>query len=162
MEHGFIPDNEVEAMALHEEAIAHLYESFAEAFPEHGEFWLKLASEEHSHADWVRRFKVNIEEGKVSLNESRFNIPAIETSVAYINGYAVQARNRQLNIRHAASIALDIENALLDRKFLEIYETDDEELVKVLNGLSEATKAHQGRVREFLDNLDDSVEDAIG
>jgi len=145
--------DEVEALARHEEAIAGLYSQFAEAFPDYLDFWNRMAKDEIDHAAWVREYRKLVEQGKSEVNRGRFRVKAIETSIRYINGYGQQARRNELSILNAVSLAVDIENALIDRKFLEIYETDDEDLKSVLNALIEATKSHRERVVSLLNDV---------
>jgi len=150
--------DEMEALARHEEAISDLYEAYAGRFEAFKEFWSQLATEEKGHAAWIRQFKEKVDDGQVKLDEGRFRIPAIETSIQYLNGYAHKARTEEMDIAYALTIALDVENALLDRKFFEVYETDDEELKKTLDLLQEETKAHRQKVEDLLNQVRHSAE----
>ncbi len=149
---------EVEAMARHEEAIAQLYTAFADKFPDYHNFWLDLSNEEKGHAEWIRKFKSRCEEGECKINEGRFRTKAIDTSIQYINGYALKAKQEEMSIAYALTISLDIENALLDKSFIEIYETDDEDLKEVLQHLIDDTKRHKAKVEKLLNQTRHSGE----
>ena len=51
----------VETLKEHEQALARLYEVYAEKFPEHEEFWTELAHEEVQHANWLVILRDRIE-----------------------------------------------------------------------------------------------------
>jgi hypothetical protein len=150
--------DEIEALARHEEAICDLYKAYADKFPEFREFWSQLATEETGHAAWIRKFSDKLSDGSAVLKEGRFRIPAIETSIQYLNGYTQKARKETMDITHALTIALDIENALIDRKFFEVYETDDKELIETLNLLEQETRRHRQTVEDMLNQTRHSGE----
>ncbi len=154
--------DQIEALARHEEAIGNLYAAYAEKLPEHEEFWTDLSREEMDHASWVREFRKKVEEGVSEIREGRFRVPAIETSIQYVNGYAQDARTRQISLLGALSIAADLENALLEKDFLDVYETDDEELKNMLNSLRNATAAHRQKVNDLLTDIRQMQGPAIG
>jgi rubrerythrin len=145
--------DQIEMMALHEEAIADLYKAFADSFPDFQDFWSRLSTEEVHHAEWLRQLRTLIEQGKARLADGRFRIEPIERSIKYIEGYARQARGGQMSILNAFSIARDIEHALLEKKFLEVYESDDEHVAKTIKTLQDATDGHRKMIDDELQKL---------
>ena len=144
---------EVEAIAGHEQAIGDLYEAYARRFPEHADFWETLSEEEYAHAEWARKLGVHVEEGTIEIVPGRFRNKAIESSVNYLRQWTDEARKQEISLLYALSIANDIENALIDRKFFEIYETDSDEMVTILNALTEASREHRDRVVDLLNKV---------
>lgn len=132
----------IEALANHEEAISQLYRKYGDKFPDYEQFWLGLAEEEVLHTKWIRELRDDIEEGTVFFNEGRFNIVAIQTSLKYIKKQIVDSENQEISLPFALFLALDIENALLERKYFEIFEGDSVGLKHVLQDLAEATELH--------------------
>lgn len=141
---------EMEMMAEHEETIGKLYDSYAEKLPEYGHFWTTLADEERTHAAWIRELRKKAEDGSLEFDKGRFRIEAIQTSIRYIEDWTRQAQREQVTMLHALAIAADIENALIDRKFFEVYEPDSEDLKDVLKSLEEASREHRDRVTAML------------
>ena len=144
---------EIEALALHEETIGDLYTAFANRFPDDREFWAELSDEEYAHADWVRALAGRVEGGELTINEGRFSTKALENSMNYIKGWIKQAESEEITLLYALSIAKDIENALLDKNFFEVFEADSEDMANVLNALIEASGEHRDRVLEKLDEV---------
>jgi rubrerythrin len=142
--------HEIEMMAKHEEAIGRLYDVYAQKLPDYEKFWLTLAEEERTHASWIRQLSESVEEGDLTFNEGRFNLQAIETSLRYLEDWTRQAGTASMTMLKALAIAADIENALIDRKFFEIYEADSEYLQAVLKALEEAAREHRDRVTAML------------
>jgi Mn-containing catalase len=142
--------DEIEAMARHEEIIASLYNAFAENIEGHSDFWNDISLEELGHASLVREFRQKVEEGAATINEGRFKVPAIEHSIKFIKGEVEKARHGWTMNFHALVTAADIENALLENKFLEVFETDDEELRTLLDYLQTSTRDHKKRIEKLL------------
>ena len=51
----------------------------------------------------------------------------------------------------ALSTAKDLENALIEKNYLEVYATDNPQIVNVMNKLREATNEHRKRISEAFD-----------
>lgn len=142
---------EIEALAMHEEAIGDLYTAYAERFPDDQEFWSILADEEYSHAEWVRSLADYAEDGAVEINKGRFKTKVVESSLKYVQDWTRQAKREEITPIYALSIANDIENALIDKSFFEVFETDSEEMAAILTALLEASRDHRDRVSEMLE-----------
>ena len=141
----------IELLAQHEEAAAALYMTFADEFPDKKEFWTVLHLEELNHAAWIRRLRPKIEEGLVTFSEERFNIKTIQTSLDYLTELLSKAKNQRSPLTEALSVALDIEESLIERKFYEVYEADSEELKQLLRSLRDAFIEHRDRLKQALD-----------
>ncbi len=140
----------IEVLASHEEAIGELYRKYSSKFPDYEQFWLGLAEEEVLHTKWIRELRDDIEEGTVFFNEGRFNIVGVQTSLNYIKKQIVDSENQEISLPFALFLALDIENALLERKYFEIFEGDSVGLKHVLQDLAEATELHRDRIEKAL------------
>jgi hypothetical protein len=142
--------NELEMMARHEEVIGELYSEYARVFPDYEDFWSRLANEEAGHAAWIRRLFSDVEKGTVVLKDNRFNVKAIETSMKYVKGWIVQAKNEVLDPIQALSMARDLENSLIEKNYLAVYDADSIEMKRVFNALQEGTTQHRARLNEMI------------
>jgi len=140
--------NIIELLAEHERIIAELYNEYSQKFPPQKNFWLKLAGEEIGHAEWLDQLKSKIEEGKLHFREGRFNEEAIHTSIDYLRRQMVRAQEEKITTKNALSIACDIENGLIEKKFFEVFEPDSKEVKKVFMDLAYATREHHNRIIE--------------
>lgn len=145
--------HELELMARHEEAIGMLYEAYANRFPEYADFWLTLKGEEVGHAMVIRRLFPRVDEGFIRFNDTRFNTKAIETSLKFVRSWTVDAEEGKVEMLNALSIALDLENGLIEKKFLDVFEADDEDLKRVFRSLKEGTKDHKQRITDLLNEF---------
>ncbi len=94
--------------------------------------------------------KIKAEEGKLYFNEKRFNKEAIRTSIDYIKEQIIRIKEEEITPKKALSIARDIENGLIEKKFFEVFEPDCQEIKQVLKDLVLATREHYNRiVREW-------------
>ena len=138
----------IEMLAIHEEAIGGLYRAYAKLFPDRESFWSGLAGEEAEHAKWIRDLASKAEAGSLLLNRKRFRSEAIRTSLDYIRDLTAQASDQNIELTDALSTALDIEKALIERKYFEILQGDSEEVKRILEALTRSTKAHIERVQK--------------
>jgi len=162
MSNEFPVHDEIELVAKHEETLGRLYDTYSSIFPEHREFWIGIADEESGHAAWVRGFRSRCMEGSCKVKEGRFRIKAIESSMNFMNKQMQAALSGSVNILTAAATASDIEHALLDKDFFEVYDTDDEDLKNTLDFLRLETEKHARKVADFLVMVRQSGDTAIG
>ena len=138
----------IEILAKHEEAAGQLYEEYAQRFPDYKDFWSTLTGDEMEHAVWIRGLHSQIEEGSVYFKEGRFKMEAIKNSLDYLKGRLTEAQKEEISLIKALSIARDIEKALIEKKFFEVFEGDSVELKEVLLNLEAATKEHMDRIEK--------------
>jgi len=140
----------LELLAKHEEKVGELYSVYASKFQEYNEFWSILSEEESTHAKWIRDFANMIKSGTVYFNK-RFNVEAINSSLAELNGEIIKAKNDELTLINALSTAYYFEIALIERKFFEVFEGDSVELKHLLIDLSKATIKHQKKTKKAFE-----------
>jgi hypothetical protein len=136
----------VDLLAEHELALARLYEAYARAEVESGEFWSQLAEEEKEHARWIGELKRAVEEDAVGFDRGRFSVESVKTSLGYVEEEVARAEAGARSLVEALSKAMDLENALIERRFFEVFDGDAEPVRRVLRRLSEGTFAHRERL----------------
>ena len=133
-----------------EESIGRLYEAYAMLFPDYRQFWSGLVEEEKEHAVWLRELRSYVVKGTAKFSENRFNIFAIQAYINYLKDELDKAKGRALV--NALSIALYIEESLMEHKYFEIVDGDSKELKQTLSNLANATQSHIERVRNALNS----------
>ncbi len=136
----------------HEKAIGRLYEAYARRFPQDGEFWLILAQEEQQHAGWIELLQTKVEDDPSAMIVNRFPAAAINYSLHYLSRLTEDAQQPSLTPINALSAALDIEQALLENKYFEVFTSDSAAIQRLLHLLTQATRAHLEKVRSALHN----------
>lgn len=142
----------IELLAKHEEALGRLYEEYAGRFPEQHAFWLQLSEEEYQHAEWIRTLDPEVKDYSLSLSEDRFSPSLIEESLAWVTFQTGRAQKGDLSMDEALTMALDVENSLIDNKCFEVFEQDPPEFKRVLRALASATESHRQRVENAWRN----------
>lgn len=146
-EHDSVPI--LELLIENEEGVRDLYLAYAKKFPTHGEFWSRLATDESGHADWIRRLAGQLGEGQLHTEAGRFRKEAIAGFIKYVKDELARVQNEEIPLITALSIALSVEQAIIERRFLEIFDTDSAEVKHVLHNLATATEEHIKRVEEY-------------
>lgn len=138
----------IEAMARNEEAVSRLYEVYAEKFPAQKAFWSGLAADETTHAAWIRSLQAKMKEGALAINRDRFKIQPVRAFSAYLEREVATAREPGMSPINALSVALYIEESIIEQRYFEVFTADAPELKRVLSDLAVSTKGHLERVRE--------------
>jgi hypothetical protein len=110
----FLSDNEM--------AISRLYRQFAETFPEDAEFWEKISYQEISHGEDIDQLRELAAEGILPLGKSTLRAQAVQTNIRYINTLIEECRAGRMPKKKAYALALDLENALIEKKFLDVFD----------------------------------------
>jgi hypothetical protein len=132
----------VEALKEHEKALARLYEAYAERFPEYEEFWAELAREEIQHASWLDTILTRIENSAEDFVVERFSIATIEHSIGYVEQLATRAHQPDFVLINALSTALQLEKALIENNYFEVFEGDSANTKRILDLLAQSTQIH--------------------
>lgn len=140
----------LELLAQHEEAVRDLYTTFGKHSSSMKDFWIKIAGEESLHARWIRDLRPKIEMNLAYLNTKKFTERSIFESIDYLQIEKAKVEGGKYSDKAALMTALGIENALIDSKVLELFETDTAELKHFLNYLVEETKKHIAAVKEKI------------
>lgn len=137
----------------HEEAIGSLYKAFALRFPDLAEFWQGLVVEEKAHAEVLAELSIHLKTQKVFLNKRKFNVTGVQTAINYVNKQSQSTGSGTLNILQAMSTALDIERAIIDREFFEVFESDLPSIKREFEDLREHTAEHINRIADKFAEL---------
>ena len=147
------PGELLEAMREHEQALAHLYELYAEKYPDYKDFWTELSLEENLHAAWLDKLWSEIENGSEDIIVERFPIGAVQRSTEYVKKLEDTANQPDFILVNALSTALRLEEALMENKFFEVCEGDSVKTKRTLNMLAQSTMEHCQKVRKLLQQL---------
>ncbi|UCE24088.1 MAG: hypothetical protein JSU74_12450 [Candidatus Zixiibacteriota bacterium] len=126
----------------HELAIAELYRAYADRFSDYREYWQDLANEENEHAEEIRGLMNLVDQNQKVVDTQGFKPAAVNTSIGYLRDITKLATNTPITIRDALSTALDLEKAMIERKFFDIFDTSAPEAQAVLMVLTDGTKNH--------------------
>jgi hypothetical protein len=143
------PADQVETIGLmsaHESAIAELYRAYGKRFPEHKELFDGLATDEVRHARQIARFADKVRAGAVHVDAGRFSAESILASLDDMRDRMAEANEAELSFAGALSAAIKIEDALIERRYFEIFDDDTPELKELLRVLEAETEEHRQRL----------------
>ena len=145
------PGIALELMAGAIEATGDLYYVYGRKFQEYAGVWYVLSAEDKVNAGWIRRLAGDAVKGSLRIEKGRFNGEAIENSGKYVRYELDKAENEALTPVYALSVALNIEQALIEAKHFGVHENDPAELKHLLHTLDSATRRNIRRVNELWD-----------
>ena len=138
----------IEAMAKNEEAVSRLYQAYADRFPGQKAFWSGLAADEISHAGWIRGLQAKMRDGSLTVNRDRFRIQPVRGFSAYLERELTSAQEPGMSPINALSVAVYIEESMIEQHYFEVFAPDGPELKRVLSDLLTATRSHLDKVRD--------------
>ncbi|MBN1817423.1 MAG: hypothetical protein JW828_08680 [Sedimentisphaerales bacterium] len=144
------PVTQVQILREHELLIARLYKVYAERFSQLCSFWRELSAEEISHANWLGSLQSKIENGSESILMERFPIAAVQTSLQYVRKQMDRVNDPEFSLLNALSIAMHLEEALIENKYFEVLPEDGEKMREVLTLLARGTQTHLQKVRQAV------------
>jgi hypothetical protein len=144
----------VSLLAEHEHAIGRLYRAYASRFPQHQDFWSKLADEEDQHAKWLQRLLVRVEEGLGCVRPDRFDRSAVEASIRSVEQMVREAAKADFSLADALGTAVTLENSLLEAEYFEVFEGTAAEVVQVQYCLADAAEDHRRRIQKMMSSAE--------
>ena len=133
----------------HEIAMYEIYNLFASKFSDYEDFWRGIAEEEKVHARWVRTIRSKAETGDLSIDADVVSISAIEKSLEYLQSQISLFSSEESTVDQAFTLAMQIENSIIERGIFDIIQTDSELSKKTLLNLVEKTLMHYSRIKEM-------------
>lgn len=137
----------LDLLRQHEDVLHELYSVYGSRPDELSELWSGLASDEARHAAGIQALRRKVEEGEVSIARGRFSADSLRNSLEYAKGEVARAKRGGVNLEEALATARDLEEALIERKFYEVFEGDDPVLARLLRRLAAETDEHRRRVQ---------------
>ena len=141
----------VRVLEEHEEVIGSLYAAFADCLPQMGDFWRKLAAQEKAHADVLRSLRKRLEFHGVMLNTRKFNRQAVQTSLGFIRQLLERIPREPMTPVRALSLAADYEQAMIEKDFFAVFESDAAEMKRDFQALRNHTARHRKLILERLE-----------
>lgn len=126
----------------HEKALSKVYGGFARKFPDYQKFWAKMSSDEIAHAHMISIFLRDARAGLLGIDIDKIKIASIRNALDYLKEVMVDISKPDMQPVNAFSIALDIEQCMIEKRFFEVIERSSPELLRILSALDAATKEH--------------------
>ena len=141
----------VDILILHEETIAGLYSTIADALPDMKDFWSILYKAEYAHAEVLRMLAKRLEQNGIILQPRKFNISAVQTSINYLRKNTSTIISEGTTPIRALSLALDLELSGLEQEFYKVFESDSAEMSKDFDELRIHEEGHRRLIKERLE-----------
>lgn len=140
----------VQHISAHELSLAKMYNQFARAYPNHKEFWSKLAHEEMIHSKWIKSLENHFDAGQIGLSGFKLNHRALKTSISHLEKQILATKNGNLSLLNAVAVAVDIEKSMIDNKFFAIFDLKDKKFNRIRTGLEKETKMHRQKLEKLF------------
>ena len=139
--------------------VADLYTCYSQEFPDFAYFWAELAAEEKAHARWITGFCQGFEKDALPFDAGRFSKLALEAFKAKVINAIDKAKNQDVSLKEALTVALDIEDSWVEKKFFEVVADKSGPIDELLIKLGHATQQHREKIRKALQEQDPSLDD---
>ena len=127
--------------------MAELYQSCAQLWPEHEEFWMDMQQAEVKHAHNIDRMRKIISERPENFGTGRsFQPVVIKTFIAGIKSNIDRLKREEIDEKKVLFLGVDLEQSFLESKYAEIVKTNDAEFQALMREINADTMFH----REYL------------
>lgn len=147
-------DELIQPLIKYELSIATLYETFASVLPESKNTWMAFADEERLHAQWINGLYTHLKNGKISPEQTKFTVQSVKTAIYYIETQVAKAQKEKIDLKQALTIAVNIENSLLESAIFRVFKLNIPEAQKIRLRLIEATKSHIDRLIKWQKSIE--------
>lgn len=130
-------------------AISKLYSTCVEYFPEQSSFWNGLAQEEIKHGNTIEELLSQVDGKMLKLNKTRFNIRPLEISIEHVESIIDRIELGELDLIKVLSLALDIEQSVIESKYYEIFEGGTREYSDRLKQVRNESRGHAMLIRDM-------------
>jgi hypothetical protein len=136
-------------MAEYELALAELYLTCSQIWPDNKYFWILMERGEVKHAHYISKITEMVKEKPEVFELGRpFKPETIQVSISGVRWNLRRLKNKEITERNMLFISRDIEQSLLESQYGEIVKTNDTEFQSLMNEILLDTLAH----REFLND----------
>jgi rubrerythrin len=147
------PEEVIEALAAHEDALGDLYATYAVKFPDAAFFWEDLSAQEYGHGSLLRDLSRNRDDSAVFVENGRFQVETLRLAREFVLDVTVVAVHTDFSLERALGIAFDLEQAIIEQQAYEVVSTDSENVKKVLEHLRSSSMRHRDSISAYLDRL---------
>lgn len=131
--------------------ISRLYSAFAGQFPEDSGFWKKISSDEVVHGDNIKRIFALLSENDLEYTIGKaFSLKAGSLMLENVRLYINDTEEKLLTKKNTLVIARDLENCLLEAKYMDYLITDHKEYNDFIKLIVKETTQHKALIEKKL------------
>ncbi|MFA6035110.1 MAG: hypothetical protein WC889_19590 [Myxococcota bacterium] len=134
--------NVINMLEQSELEVARMYEMFAKWFPEQVNFWMARAREERDHAGIIRTFGRKLQTDGCDMGGHEFKVVEIRHWLKKIQNYMRNFDGQDHNLGVAYSLAVEMEQGLLEHHLFGVDACGSAELRAMLDKLQADTVTH--------------------
>ncbi len=143
----------IRMLARHEDALTELYGCYAIIFPYWQDFWTSLARDEATHAAFLRVLRRYADEGVDITSETELTPESVSSWLGFIEQQMDCVRVENVHIEQALSVALDIEQVLIEKRAFASFQSDDIRVLRVIHKLENDTQGHRSHLQNAMNTL---------
>jgi hypothetical protein len=143
-------NGQINLLGKTEEALAGLYQIYAQRFQEHDEFWTGMAMEEIDHSNLIHDISQKIKHHQARLYEHLSGSQAMADFNNILQQETERAKYENLSHLDALKTSLKLVKYIVDHNYFYIFDSDSEEIRTILDELTEAAHSHYTFIKERL------------
>lgn len=137
-----------------EKLMFQLYELYSISFPEYKEFWLKLASQEKDHMDFLRAVNLFDEGGVLNFDALVLDEESIAEKIKEISSKIEILKKENTSLASACKIAIELESISQEYHFHKMKIIDSKDILfNTFKNLYSEDISHIAAIKEFSKNI---------
>jgi len=138
----------IKQLVTQEEMLSKLYGYFSEQFPEYGNFWDKLSSEEQRHARLIQKLFDAAKREKIFFDEGKMTTYTLSSFISRMEDILNKAENGEYTMATALICAVDYENSLIEKNIFTHFDSLNDKVKGTLKILQSETINHVDLIRK--------------
>jgi hypothetical protein len=143
-------NEQIDLLVKNEEALAGLYQIYADRFPKHEEFWFGMATEEIDKANLIHEIAQKIKNKKARVYERLSGTKCLEEFNNMLIEETDRAHNKPLTNVDARNTALYLMQYMIEHSYFNIFDSDSEEIRDVLGQMATAIRHYYTFMKEHF------------
>ncbi len=145
----------LELMIQSEMSVEAMYRACNNRWPEDSGLWEKLISEERGHAEIIKKMIEMIATDSTAFSQNRtFHSEALKTFIFGIHENTNKISMGTMDKKRALIISRDIENSIIESKFISIVKSNNIEFETLENEITTQTIQHKALIENILSQLE--------
>jgi rubrerythrin len=134
--------------------VSNLYQIYSRKISGHKDFWAKLSEEELGHADYIHNCYGN---SKPEFAENNFTRDAVKYVVDFVKDEIKNTQNKKISHFDAISVALRIEQSILEKKYFDFFNPKNHELKEMMKKINRETERHVQMLKKEFRKLGSQI-----
>jgi len=140
----------IDLLVSQEKMVGGFYRLCATKFPERSDLWLWLATVEDKHAELLQGIAADAAASEVFSRRRNFALSPLRIMLDFVRKQTEMLHGHGFSLATALAVSRDIENSILEKRVLEHYRGDPDDISAKIDQIRDETIEHRDKILAVL------------